>query len=599
MTTNQLNQPNQLLYGKDGRVYVKKTIGPVDRPQFTAILPAREVDIPEPRVAGPSLELGAGFTKIPLRTMLFVHAYFKEIYDRFKAEAIVFFHKEPESEEYLVLVPESFSATAASLTYEHSQPKFCTLCRICSTNAEITECPRCGTDTMRATNIYGTAHSHGSMSAFHSGTDDEHEKGQTGFHITFGNVDKGLFSVCPSFVTALLGYTVDGKGIRHYPSLEELVELPSPLTQADRQMMTVWLSTILNEDIVRRLSKDSVVVIENKKTIVFHGPNSSVAERWIAAQGSRRELAAHPISALELNRRTTSARSFKNGAIITQRQAERQRIATPMGRTGITRPPGNIPQAITQVWEHMRHTTGTATPQTQKTSPETDQKNTTTGTLGSETTGGSSINVSLSAEKVWDIGRFTITVDHEYDGTTVDIGNTDYLPWPMLQSDQPAEYRALQVWEVIFILQQISSLIGDVVPKKTGGIDTEIDTALKALATRIDHWVGTGTAAESIVDGFTDDGKDIIEVVQNSIKCVMREIEGAQYNTEQPSSILKSIGSLFLILFLVEDTLFWAGKHKVLNTDIVDDLEEQCNAVGTALLKQHTKEIDDMNGVAE
>ena len=587
MTTTQAPQ---LLYGKDGKLYVKKTVGPTENPQFVTILPAREEDIPEPRIAGPSLTLGTGFTKISMRTMLFVHAYFKEIYDRFKAEAIVFFHKDPGSTEYTILVPESFSATAASLTYEHAQPKYCTICHVCSTNEDITTCPRCGTETMARTHIYGTAHSHGSMSAFHSGTDDEHEKGQTGFHITFGNVDKGMFSLCPSFVTALLGYTVNGKGTRHYPELEELVELPSPLTPADRQLIEIWTSTILNEDIARKLSKDCVAVIEkNTSRVVFHGANSSVAERWVSFQGSRRELEIYPIANLLKSKQTRSNRPYRTGANTTQ-AAEQRRTAEPTGipvrttggaRTRVTAT-GKLPVLIGVPGQN----------------PGEVVKNQTTLPVGGETATGerSTSTLHLQSERVWDIGEFTVTVDHDYDGTEVSRGKSDYIPWPNMLDDQPAEFRFLQVWEVIFIAQQISALIGEIVPKKTGGIDRDVDTALKDLANKLDLCFGTGTAAESIVSEYTNGGTDIEEIVQNSIKCVMREIEGSEYNTEHPLSVLKSIGSLFLINFLVEDLLFWADKHKIINTSIIDDIEEECNNVGNALLKQYTKELEDADG---
>lgn len=63
-------------------------------------------------------------------------------------------------------------------------------------------------------NRVGTAHSHGSMSAFHSGTDIDDEKNFDGIHITFGNIDSENFSLSPEVVVDEHRFPLQGEWVQ-------------------------------------------------------------------------------------------------------------------------------------------------------------------------------------------------------------------------------------------------------------------------------------------------------------------------------------------------------------------------------------------------
>ena len=67
---------------------------------------------------------------------------------------------------------------------------------------------------VRPYNRVGTAHSHGSMSAFHSGTDIEDEKNFDGIHITFGNINSENFSLSPEVVVDEHRFPLQGESIQ-------------------------------------------------------------------------------------------------------------------------------------------------------------------------------------------------------------------------------------------------------------------------------------------------------------------------------------------------------------------------------------------------
>ena len=80
---------------------------------------------------------------------------------------------------------------------------------------------------MKESFIVGTCHSHGSMAAFHSATDDENELTTSGFHITLGKVDQQIFEIAHSFVIAKPGHLDEkGRGTRYKETLpiEDLIE---------------------------------------------------------------------------------------------------------------------------------------------------------------------------------------------------------------------------------------------------------------------------------------------------------------------------------------------------------------------------------------
>ena len=98
--------------------------------------------------------------------------FFKEVYRLYKSEAIVLLFYNKNKKSYKVFVPEQ-EVSRASLSYET-------------------------TKTIKDHILIGSIHSHGSMTAFHSGTDVGDEAKFDGLHLTIGKVDETLFDVCGS-----------------------------------------------------------------------------------------------------------------------------------------------------------------------------------------------------------------------------------------------------------------------------------------------------------------------------------------------------------------------------------------------------------------
>jgi hypothetical protein len=101
--------------------------------------------------------------KLPLDLIRKVTAWFNAVYRKYQSEAVGYLYYQPTSGEWQ-FVPPTQTATGASASYE-AAPK------------------------IENWQVVGTIHSHGSMSAFHSGVDDADEKNFDGVHITVGRCD--------------------------------------------------------------------------------------------------------------------------------------------------------------------------------------------------------------------------------------------------------------------------------------------------------------------------------------------------------------------------------------------------------------------------
>lgn len=100
--------------------------------------------------------------KIPYSLIEKVVAFFKAVYQKYQSEAVGYLYYNCTSFEWDFVVPKQ-SASAAHASYQGAPQKAGWQCA-------------------------GTIHSHGSMSAFHSGTDDKDEENFDGVHITVGQV---------------------------------------------------------------------------------------------------------------------------------------------------------------------------------------------------------------------------------------------------------------------------------------------------------------------------------------------------------------------------------------------------------------------------
>lgn len=327
--------PN-LKLGTDGKLYVEKVVGPADKPFFTAVVPASDADLPEEKISGESLKL-QNYTKLSMSDVILVHGFFKEVYRVHKSEAIVLFHKDsPDDSQYKVLVPEATTASSGHLSYDAAQIVYCDNCRVCNPN-QITKCPQCGGEDIRPTKIYGTAHSHGAMSAFHSGTDDAHEKGQTGFHITFGKVDEPLVHIAPSFVVACVGHFKNGEGTRYKVGAEELIDIP--LSDREKEMISLWATLIFSQASAGSLDQsDELVFCAERKLVVCWIKDKTRKDLWDSCQPTSRRLVRMSMSEYQkkLDEKKTLATSTTG-----------QKQSLPDTKLGVT--VQNIPQKTTTV----------------------------------------------------------------------------------------------------------------------------------------------------------------------------------------------------------------------------------------------------------
>ena len=245
---------SEQLFFHDGLAHVKRPIGPdgCAQPWASVYVPAREADLVDQHRVRRCLDL-TSWPKISTKTMLLVRSYFAQVYELWKTEAFVLFHRADGDDDYTIVSPPWYTAGAGHVSYDPNVKSFCGNCRIGSIELEAgVACPMCVEGSLIPFQCIGTAHSHGSMDAFHSSTDDANELNQTGFHITFGRLDRGIFAIAPSFVTALPGYRdKDAKGVRHMVSAEELIALP--FSQGDADLIQNWLNRIAHPGMIKSL----------------------------------------------------------------------------------------------------------------------------------------------------------------------------------------------------------------------------------------------------------------------------------------------------------------------------------------------------------
>lgn len=106
-------------------------------------------------------------TPIQESMLLQIEAFFRLAYEKYAGEAVVLLYFNPTKREWRVHVPEQ-KVLGLHVSYNSS------------------ECP----GEMDGFYLASSIHSHASVAAFHSATDDHDEFDFDGLHITIGNVDK-------------------------------------------------------------------------------------------------------------------------------------------------------------------------------------------------------------------------------------------------------------------------------------------------------------------------------------------------------------------------------------------------------------------------
>lgn len=165
--------------------------------------------------------------KIPEDLFRRVVAFFKEVYQLHKSEAAGLLVYQPSSAHWDFVVPTQQTSGASARYGDSHDPR-----------------EACKEWLDRAYVLAGTIHSHGSMSAFHSGTDDKDEEQFEGIHITVGRVDQ-----VPEYaVSAVVG----GKRLK-FDSISALVEMAHPTSAVPSQ----WLQAVKGEPPREACGKDA------------------------------------------------------------------------------------------------------------------------------------------------------------------------------------------------------------------------------------------------------------------------------------------------------------------------------------------------------
>lgn len=146
---------------------IKKNLGMVE-----SLVPVKDISILQELQSYVKLNI----PKIPEDMVASILTFFRAIYNKHSAEAIVLIFYNENTKEYIIEPPPQ-EGNSASLDYTK------------------------GTLHFDGFTLIGTAHSHGSMSAFHSSVDDKDEESFDGLHITFGNVNADQFTLSCSVVS--------------------------------------------------------------------------------------------------------------------------------------------------------------------------------------------------------------------------------------------------------------------------------------------------------------------------------------------------------------------------------------------------------------
>lgn len=264
---------NAFVVTKDG---LKKSIL-VETPggSFSTIMELNDVEkeyLKSLPSGAPSLELN--LRKIPFSDtdggFLQAWTYFRAVWDKQKSEAFVWWHFDADLNKYLMVVPPFYSASAAHLNYPDVN-RFCGTCRVGLFDG-LMACHHCGdAGVVKRLQVYGTSHSHGALSAFHSTTDHANEMNQTGFHITFGEIDKGPF-LAPSFVVKDSNTRFNTDWRHHFDYEPEVQEF-------GEKYLGLWLTLITNHT---NTGQYRVIVGDN---IVFENQSRTVCEAYVRARG--------------------------------------------------------------------------------------------------------------------------------------------------------------------------------------------------------------------------------------------------------------------------------------------------------------------------
>lgn len=153
------------IVGKDG-LYLKKDTGLIE-----ALVKVKQISLLKEVTPFATLKV----PKIPVLLMAQVVCFFRAVYRRYKAEAIVLLYYSAEKNDFMVEAVKQVVA-GAGLQYKIKS------------------------NLSKGYKLMGTIHSHANFEAFHSDIDRHDEANFDGLHITVGNVNKRDFTLSSTIV---------------------------------------------------------------------------------------------------------------------------------------------------------------------------------------------------------------------------------------------------------------------------------------------------------------------------------------------------------------------------------------------------------------
>jgi len=227
------------IVAKEG-IFLKKKLGIME-----SIAPVKNISI----LNSVSTMAKMHIKKIPGTKFARTVAFFKEVYKQYFAEAIVLLFYDENLKTYKIVAPPQ-KVTAAACDYNKGM----------------------SIDGMQ---MIGTIHSHASMSAFHSGTDDKDEEHFDGLHITIGNLNKENVSITASIVANGHRFVVEPEEYIDKLKVVEEQEVVSPLTRTYQYINGQLIETSQNTYIKSNVKKHSYYTVDVSEK--YH----QVIDKWM------------------------------------------------------------------------------------------------------------------------------------------------------------------------------------------------------------------------------------------------------------------------------------------------------------------------------
>ena len=217
------------IVAKEG-IFLKKKIGVME-----SIAPVKNISILESVNKAAQMHI----KRIPGGQFSRVIAFFREVYAKYHAEAIVLIFYDLERKIYKI-IPPTQRVTGASCDYDKGI-------------------------TINNMQMIGTIHSHASMSAFHSGTDDKDEEYFDGLHITIGNLGDEEVSISASIVANGYRFNVE---VKDYVDKIQITQDIDQTEEKPTRRVYKFVNGKMEEDVVASSKSTYTVKRYDKRYVV-------------------------------------------------------------------------------------------------------------------------------------------------------------------------------------------------------------------------------------------------------------------------------------------------------------------------------------------